>query len=167
MISKNAYHVLEYLYPGAHERGEYTLRDDGQGIYIDSWNRLEPKPTDTEIRAVEPVAMAAKRESDLIEYTEERALRHGALIKDPETDQPIADPADDLIHIRIKTNRAKVRTTNARRRGNSEQKTKGQAAVDAEERLFLAVYDLTVDIKAGTITTESEIDAAIAAVPLN
>jgi hypothetical protein len=110
---------------------------------------------------------AADDMRNLIAYTEEKAFRRGALIKDPETDQPIGDPDAELEAIRINANRTKARVTHARQRGNTEQKAKGDAAQAAEERLLLEVYDLTQEIQAGAVTTEAEINTRLDAVPLN
>ncbi len=49
----------------------------------------------------------------------------------------------------------------------SEQKAKGVAVQDAEERLLLEVYDLTQEIQSGTVTTKAEVDSRIDAVDLN
>lgn len=45
---------IQALFPDAVNRVDYTLRDDGDGPYIERWNRPERKPTQSELDAVTP-----------------------------------------------------------------------------------------------------------------
>jgi len=51
--------TLKYLFPGIDLLAECRLRDDGSGVYIDQWHRTEPQPTQAEIEAAYPAALAA------------------------------------------------------------------------------------------------------------
>lgn len=37
--------IIEFVYPGAVALKDYTLRDDGKGIFIDKWSYPATKPT--------------------------------------------------------------------------------------------------------------------------
>jgi XkdW protein len=36
--------AIKHLYPEAEVRKDFTLRDDGEGVFIDQWNLAEPQP---------------------------------------------------------------------------------------------------------------------------
>lgn len=40
---------------------DFDLQDDGAGPYIKQWRRLEKQPTDAELLAAEPAALAAQQ----------------------------------------------------------------------------------------------------------
>lgn len=45
----NFYLALKHLHPDLEVDRDYTLRDDGEGVYIHSWNAERPKPTAQEV----------------------------------------------------------------------------------------------------------------------
>ena len=53
---------------------DFDLQDDGAGAYIKAWRRSEKQPTDAELKAAEPAALAALQaeEAKRIESTTAR-----------------------------------------------------------------------------------------------
>lgn len=57
---------LQYLFPGitlgpVGEGAECVIVDDGKGPRIVEWRRAERQPTDAELKAAEPAALAAQQ----------------------------------------------------------------------------------------------------------
>lgn len=154
--------VLNHLAAGV----DFRLQDDSDGHGPYPTRNLDQVPTEAAIRAAEQGALVAAERRRLVEYAEERGLRRGALLRDPDDDSAVVDPGADLETIRRATNRLRVKVIERSRRGAAGVKAKAQAIRAAEDDIAVAVYDTTAAILAGTITTESEIDAAIDAVVL-
>lgn len=55
----NLHAVVSQLFPGIDFERECLLQDDGAGPYIKAWRRPEKQPTDAELKAAEPAALAA------------------------------------------------------------------------------------------------------------
>lgn len=51
--------TLEHLFPGFDPLRDCELRGDGGEPVIHAWYRSEPQPTDAELKAAEPAALAA------------------------------------------------------------------------------------------------------------
>ncbi len=153
--------ILKHMHPGE----DFKCRDDSDG-HGPFPTRGSP-PTEAELLAAEPAAMAARRKTQLTEYAEEQGLRKGAQIKDPVTGRPVADSTAPLDEIRQDSGRSRVKAIKLDRRGTPAQKAAARAARIAEENVAEAVYDTSVDVAAGTITTEAQINAVLAAIVLN
>jgi hypothetical protein len=75
--------TLAHLFPGMDFERECVLQDDGGGPYIKAWRRAERQPTDAELKAAEPAAIAAEQakeaqkvESDTARDEAKRAIQH-------------------------------------------------------------------------------------------
>lgn len=51
--------TVKQLFPNIDFERECLLQDDGAGAYIKAWRRAEKQPTDAELKAAEPAALAA------------------------------------------------------------------------------------------------------------
>jgi hypothetical protein len=47
--------ILQHLFPSAAVGSDYTLRDDGDGPYIDAWNLPEPQPSPEDLAVAWPL----------------------------------------------------------------------------------------------------------------
>jgi len=155
----------------------WILRDDsdGQGVYVKEWNYQEPQPTEAEIVAAEPAAMEAHNKQMLGLYAEEKSLRHGANMIDPNssTFETVADPTISANEIRQATGRARAKMHNSKARGaeggNASvvgSKARNNAAQAVEESIGVELVNIELDIFTGAVTTEAEIDARISAIDL-
>jgi len=70
--------TLKYMFPSIDLLAECRLQDDGAGPYIAQWNRPEPQPTQAEIEAAYPAALAAAQRAAIPSIT--RAQAKAALI---------------------------------------------------------------------------------------
>lgn len=70
--------TISYLFPGINFETECIMEDAGSGPYIAQWNRHEPQPTDAEIEAAYPAALAAAQRAAILPIT--RAQAKAALI---------------------------------------------------------------------------------------
>lgn len=75
--------TLAHLFPGINFQDECILQDEGAGPYIKAWRRAERQPTDAELKAAEPAALAAeqaedakRQESDTARTEAKRAIQH-------------------------------------------------------------------------------------------
>lgn len=73
--------ALKYLFPGIDLSADVVIEDDGKGPRIAKWLRAERQPTDAELLAAEPAALAAEQaeaakriESDTARDDAKRAL---------------------------------------------------------------------------------------------
>lgn len=57
--------VLAHLFPDGKPLDDWVLQDDGAGPYIKAWRRAEKQPTDAELKAAEPAALAALAAEDV------------------------------------------------------------------------------------------------------
>jgi len=55
--------ALKYIYPDIDFRKDCILQDDGDGVYVRSWIRPDPIPTQEQIDAVMPAAMVVHERS--------------------------------------------------------------------------------------------------------
>ena len=115
-----------------------------------------PPPTEEELAAI--------RLYELKLYTEESGLRYGCGIIDPLTGEPSGDSSAPIQVIRQQTGQARNHLVYLKLDGTEAQKVSASNCQAVEENLSLVVAQTIVDIQAGTITTESEIDARISAV---
>lgn len=56
--------ALKYLFPGIDLSSDIVIEDDGKGPRIAKWLRAERQPTDAELKAAEPAALAALAAED-------------------------------------------------------------------------------------------------------
>lgn len=70
--------TISHLFPGTDFLRDVILQDDGSGPYIAQWNRPEPQPTQAEIEATHPAALAAAQRAAIPSIT--RAQAKAALI---------------------------------------------------------------------------------------
>jgi hypothetical protein len=70
------YESITYLFPGIQMPQDYMLRDDsdGNGPYIEYWNRPEPQPTQAEIQAAYPAALAAAQRAAIPKVSRRQML---------------------------------------------------------------------------------------------
>jgi len=113
-------------------------------------------PTAAELEAIEI--------GRLIDFAEETALKHGADILDPITNQPSADKNADINEIRKATGKARVNLVYLKKRGDSNGKAKANKAQAVEENLSVETEETILAIKAKTVKTEAEIISRIQAV---
>jgi hypothetical protein len=96
------YEAIKYLFPDAVPRVDFSLRDDGDGAYIESWNIDAPQPTPGALREAAAIAArlqetAARRaeilvELDRIDLASARPLR--AIVAGSATDEDRARLAE-------------------------------------------------------------------------
>ena len=56
---KNLPIIIKHLFPDGRPLDDWVLTDIGNGPFISRWNRVERQPTDAELLAAEPAALAA------------------------------------------------------------------------------------------------------------
>lgn len=154
--------ILNHIASGV----DFRLQDDSDGFGPFPTRNLDAMPTESEIRAAEQDALAAKEKDDLARYAEEVTLRRGALIRDPDTDTAVVDPDADLETLRRETNRLRVKVIERDKRGSGAANQRARASRVAEENLSIALYDVSVGIAGGAVTTRAQIDTAIGAVAI-
>lgn len=66
--------ALQYLFPGIDLASDVVIEDDGSGPRIAAWNRSEPQPTDAEIEAATPAAIAAAARAAIKPVTRRQML---------------------------------------------------------------------------------------------
>ena len=165
--------VLRYIDPNS----VFMVQDnsDGTGTFIASWDSANPQPTQADVDAAEPAAMEAHNKRMLGLYAEEKSLKHGANMIDPNsaTFETVADPTSGANEIRQATGWARAKMHNGKARGaeggNASvvgSKARNNAAQAVEEFIGVALINIELDIFTGTITTEAEIDARISAIDL-
>lgn len=169
--------ILKYLFPDGVNRVDWVVRNDsdGNGDYIWQWNRPEPQPTEAELAAAEPAALLAKAKADLSRYADEKALRHGATMVDPNsaTNEPISDATAPIDEIRQQQGKARAKMHWGKRNGDAVggptvpgSQARNNLAQTKEEDLADEVVNIQIDIEAGTVTTEAEVDARITAIDM-
>ena len=65
---------LEYLFPGINFQTECVVMDSGDGPRIVKWLRAEPQPTEAEIEAAAPAALAAAARAAIVPVTRRQML---------------------------------------------------------------------------------------------
>lgn len=55
------YQIIKSIYPNIKD-SEFRLEDAGKGAYIQSWTYAQPQPTQAQINAVDPIALAKSLE---------------------------------------------------------------------------------------------------------
>ena len=108
-------------------------------------------------------------------YAEEKSLRHGANMIDPNSDtfETVGDPTSSVDEIRQETGRARAKMHNGKAHGadggNASvvgSKARNNAAQAVEESIGVELVNIELDIFTGAVTTEAEIDARISAIDL-
>jgi len=108
-------------------------------------------------------------------YAEEKSLRHGANMIDPNSDtfETVADPTSGDNEIRQATGIARAKMHNGKARGRDGgnasvvgSKARNNAAQAVEESVGVALVDIELGIAIGAITTETEIDNIVSAIDL-
>mgnify|MGYP003527222709 CR=1 FL=1 len=66
--------TLKYLFPSADFETDFLIEDDGTGPRIIQWNRPEPQPTQAEIEAAYPAALAASKRAAIPSVTRRQML---------------------------------------------------------------------------------------------
>lgn len=134
-------------------------------------------PENPVVSSVFPDALKneAEQKARLSLYAEEKSLRHGANMIDPNsaTFETVADPTSGANEIRQATGIARAKMHNGKARGadggNASvvgSKARNNAAQAVEESLGVALVDIELGIAIGTITTEAEINNIVSAIDL-
>ena len=169
------YHYLVRNIPNA--RQHYRLEDAGQGLYVREWNEavLGAQPTDAELQAVDADVDEFLLKTRLSQYAEEKSLRHGTNMIDPNSStlEAVADPTGGADEIRQATGIARAKMHNGKARGAEGvdssvvgSKARNNAAQAVEESIGVELVNIELDIFTGAVTTEAEIDARISAIDL-
>jgi len=66
--------ALQYLFPGIDLSRDVLIEDDGKGPRIAKWLRAEKQPTDAELLAAEPAALAAAARAAIKPVTRRQML---------------------------------------------------------------------------------------------
>ena len=167
----NLPYILEQERPGI----DFYLHDDSDSFGPYPKINIDQMPTEAELLAAEPAAMAAKAKADLTEYADTQALIYGADMIDPNsaTFDPIADSTADVNTIRQQQGKARARMHWGKRNGNAGggptvpgSQARNNAAQTVEENLAEEVVKIGIDIDLGAVTTEAQVDARITAIDL-